>query len=230
MSKNIFSNDKQLNIDYHQELAQQLRCPEGKKGIYTAQNMELNNAGMIEETINKIPLKPGQKILEIGYANGKHINKIFKKQQEIIYHGIDISLTMFSEAKKHNQELIQSDKCCLHYTANGNLDFFNDSEFDHIFSVNTIYFWEQPLVYLQNLNRILKQDGYCIITFADKHFMQKLPFTAYNFRLYEKNEVQSLCRQSGFEITDIICIRETVNSNAEFEVERDYYIFSLIKI
>ena len=42
-------------------------------------------------------------------------------------------------------------------------------------TVNTIYFWSNPVKLIGEIERTLKLNGICVLTFGDKDFMQKLP-------------------------------------------------------
>jgi SAM-dependent methyltransferase len=52
---------------------------------------------------------------------------------------------------------------------------FEDETFDKIFTVNTVYFWENPVEFLNEIYRVLKDDGTFVLTFGQRDFMEKLP-------------------------------------------------------
>jgi SAM-dependent methyltransferase len=70
--------------------------------------------------------------------------------------------------------------------------------FDKIFTINTLYFWESPDAYLNELHRILKPGGKLLITYAEEESMDKLPFTSYGFTKYSPDKFEKLIKNSKF--------------------------------
>ncbi|RYD81064.1 MAG: methyltransferase domain-containing protein, partial [Sphingobacteriales bacterium] len=62
---------------------------------------------------------------------------------------------------------------------------FKDQYFNKAFTVNTVYFWENPMAEMQEIYRLIKPGGAFILAFRPKHTMQNYPFTVYGFRMYE---------------------------------------------
>ncbi|MGY0035529.1 class I SAM-dependent methyltransferase [Pedobacter sp. NJ-S-72] len=90
------------------EIAGQLGCPSGDKGIRTAENMAVNNNNMIMLTISALDLNPGDVVLEIGPGNGSHVVSLLKDIKYLLYYGVDISPLMISEAIKLNLASVAS--------------------------------------------------------------------------------------------------------------------------
>lgn len=204
-------------------IAKQLACPEGEHGIKTGEMMNISNAGMTHSAIDALTIQKGNVILEIGHGNGAHIEYLLKQANDIYYFGADISETMIAEAKKTNTVFIDAGKVDFQLT-NGDVLPYSDSSFDGIFTVNTIYFWQNPAAYLLEIKRVLKHTGKLVLCFADKTFMQKLPFTQYGFTLYGIEKVQQLLESSGFTIKNILKKSEQVQSKTGAPVEREYYV------
>jgi ubiquinone/menaquinone biosynthesis C-methylase UbiE len=53
-----------------------------------------------------------------------------------------------------------------------------------------VYFWEKPVEFLNEIYRVLKDDGTFVLTFGQR-FHGKTPFTAYDFTLYNNDEMES---------------------------------------
>jgi len=190
------------------QVAAQLRMPRGEDGIQTAAYMSVNNRNMIEQTINLLELQPGDSVLEIGYGGGQHLSCLLAKAKDISYRGIDISATMQGAAALHNKDL-KGDYTFLQADAkDGFLELpFGDNTFDRIFTVNTIYFWDNPMAQAKELCRVLKPGGHCIVSFGSRSFMEGLPFTQYGFELYDAPKANDLL--SGAGLTVIRAVTET---------------------
>jgi len=210
-------------------IAKQLSHPEGEQGIKTGEAMNINNIGMIHSAIDNLNLEFNDYVLEIGPGNGSHLEYFLSRNQNLVYFGVDISKTMIEQANKVNSKFVGRGGSALFHLVDGSILPFITEQFDRIFTVNTIYFWKNPETYLKEIKRVLKSEGQLVLAFADKNFMEKLPFTKYGFTLYEPEELKMLLSSAGFDVQEVIKKTEQINSNADFMVERDYYVISARK-
>ncbi|MEM6299827.1 MAG: methyltransferase domain-containing protein, partial [Bacteroidota bacterium] len=104
---------------------------------------------------------------------------------------------------------------------------YPDAHFDRVFSVNSIYFWEQPLKLLNEIARTLKVDGICVLTYAEKEFMQKLPFVKDRFKLFNRDAMEELVRPSNLNILGFESKTEEVQSKSGEFVTRNYTMVRL---
>lgn len=213
------------------EVAAQLRQPTGADGVKTAGYMGMNNRHMIEQAINHLELTNDDKILETGYGGGLHLPYVLSKAANLIYTGVDISATMRDTAIANNAatkgdfEFIQQD------VTNGYLAIpqFADESFDKIFTVNTLYFWDDAAAQATELLRLLKPGGKLVVGFGARDFMEGLPFTQYGFHLYNIADAETLLAEAGFKIVDIHAEREIVPGMEEKGVERDIVFMCVTK-
>lgn len=210
------------------ELASQLSHPKGENGIATAKSMNVANDNMIRNVINQIDVFDTINILEIGPGNGLHINYLFEKNPNIKYIGIDISELMVQEATELNSEFTKNGKAIFKLTDGEIIEKENNS-INAIFTVNTLYFWKNPKEYLQELFRVLKNDGKLILGFVPKSTMEKIPFTKYGFELYDNESVQGLLEEIGFKIDKIISETEEVLSNTGDKKIRTFTVIKALK-
>jgi len=208
-------------------IAKQLSNPEGEYGIKTGESMNASNIGMNNSAVDALNFLDGERVLEIGHGNGGHIANLLSKANGLKYFGVDISETIIAEAKSLNRYFLMTGTANFHLTNGTNLPFA-DKKFDKVFTVNTIYFWVNPLNYLIEIMRVLKSGGTFALCFADKSFMEKLPFTKYGFTLYDPNTVIDLLKNAGFNNVEATKKTEQIRSNAGFMVERDYFVVSAI--
>lgn len=207
-------------------LAQNLGNPQGEKGIEIGEMMNATNIGMTLESIKTLLIEDGEQILEIGHGNAGHLKSILNKAKDLKYTGIDISETMNKEAQNLNAEFKDQAEFILY---EGKKLPFKDEVFDKIFTVNTVYFWENPVDFLNEIYRVLKDSGTFVLTFAQKNFMEKLPFTAYDFKLYNNDELEELISQSHFKRMKISEKEEEINSKTGDELIKRIYTVLTIK-
>jgi ubiquinone/menaquinone biosynthesis C-methylase UbiE len=208
-------------------LAQNLANPQGEKGIEIGEMMNTSNIGMTSESIRTLLIEDDEAILEIGHGNAGHLKTILDKAKNIRYTGIDISETMHNEARKLNKEFeIQADFVLYE----GEKLPFQDKTFDKIFTVNTVYFWKEPVVFLNEIYRILRDNGTFVLTFGQREFMEKLPFTQYNFTLYSNEEMEEVVSESRFKRMKISEKEEEIKSKTGDEkITRIYTVLTIKK-
>ncbi|AZA82934.1 class I SAM-dependent methyltransferase [Chryseobacterium lactis] len=208
-------------------LAQNLANPQGEKGVEIGEMMNATNISMTLESIKALVIEDHENILEIGHGNAGHLKSIFKLAKNLSYTGIDISETMHNEARKLNKEFENHADFVLY---EGKKLPFEDRIFDKIFTVNTVYFWENPVEFLNEIYRVLKDDGTFVLTFGQRDFMEKLPFTAYDFTLYNNNEMEELISKSQFKRMKTSEKEEEIKSKTgEETIQRIYTILTIKK-
>lgn len=208
-------------------LAHNLANPQGEKGIEIGEMMNATNISMTLESIKTLVIDDGQHILEIGHGNARHLKSIMSLAKNLRYTGIDISETMHNEARKLNKEFENQADFVLY---EGRKLPFQDGTFNKIFTVNTVYFWENPVEFLNEIYRVLKDDGTFVLTFGQRDFMEKLPFTEYDFTLYNNNEMEELVSKSHFKRMKTSEKEEEIKSKTGNEtIQRIYTILTIKK-
>lgn len=184
-------------------IANQLRKPSGEFAIQVGEKMNEGNVHINLNTIFSLNLNTGDKILEIGMGNGFFVKNLFDIHNTIKYTGCDFSEAMVDEANKINTLYVNS----------GNVDFFcadakelpfADDSFDKVFSVNTLYFWDNKELILSEIHRVLKKKGQITIAIRPKSIMQYYPFVKFGFNMYTKDELVYLLSTNNFEVIEVL--------------------------
>jgi ubiquinone/menaquinone biosynthesis C-methylase UbiE len=196
-------------------IAAQLRKPEGEAGKQTGERMNVGNEAMNLATIAQLHIAPDDNLLEIGMGNGYFVPQIVGVNDTVKYTGIDYSETMVEEACMLNKQQI----------ADGQVQFvlgkvegmpFEDNTFTKAFTVNTLYFWENPAQVLAELRRVLKPGGLLLITIRPKEVMENYAFTKYGFTAYSPTDAATLLTANNFTVTNIVDVEEPeVDFNGE---------------
>lgn len=150
------------------QLAKQLSCPEGQNGIKTADMMNEGNIEMTLSSIKALNIKDGDTVLELGHGNCGHLSKILNEANHIQYTGLEISETMKQQALLKNSEFISDSSTVRFNIYNGEDIPYESNAFNKIMTVNTIYFWTNPLHLFNEIYRVLKPDGLLVLSFAQK--------------------------------------------------------------
>jgi len=203
-----------------QGIARQLSHPQGEEGLKVAANMKVNNGGMIQRTIDLLACEDHNTVLEIGPADGGYVPYLLSRAPHLKYYGIDISETMLAQARQQHAALITHGMASF-TLGNGRELPYDDNFFDKVFTVNTLYFWEEPLVLLAAIKRVLKPGGRLAIGIRSKSFMEKLPFTQYGFELYDAAKATALLQKAGFTIQQVAEEKEEVVKIMEKELQME---------
>ncbi|TDX86461.1 class I SAM-dependent methyltransferase [Epilithonimonas xixisoli] len=206
-------------------LAKNLANPEGEIGKDVAKMMNETNISMTKETIKALILTDNDNVLEIGHGNAGHLFYLLDFAENIQYTGLEISETMKSEAENINQKYLSQAKFQLY---DGNKIPFENESFDKVMTVNTIYFWQNPVEFFNEIYRVLKNNGSFVLTFAKKKFMKTLPFTT-DFKLYNYEDVEQLIAQTNFKRMIKSDKEEFILSKTGEPVKREYKVLIIKK-
>ncbi|MEN7547158.1 class I SAM-dependent methyltransferase [Rapidithrix thailandica] len=206
-------------------MAAQLRCPSGQEAVEVAQKLNVNNGKMTQRVIEQLSLVAGQKVLEIGMGNGAFIPEVLAKAPDLHYYGLELSEEMVKEAQKAVADLPNAQ--ILHGSSE-KLPF-EDHQLDAVFTVNTLYFWEEPIVHLREIKRVLRTGGTLYLSFRSEKFMKDLPMVKYGFQLYEGDSVKKLLESLSFTVKSIIYEQDESMSFLGKEMLKDLYIVEASK-
>jgi ubiquinone/menaquinone biosynthesis C-methylase UbiE len=122
---------------------------------------------------------------------------------------------MVNEASGINKDLMAAGRANFVLANAVDMPFAAES-FDKVFTINTIYFWDEPAKILSEIKRILSSNGILAIGLRTEESMKVLPFVQYGFTGYDKTKIRKLLEENGFEIIDII-----VENDKKIEREND---------
>ncbi len=205
-----------MSEDQLKAMASQLSCPTGEDGIRTADMMHFSNIGMTRTTVKALTFAPNDKLLELGHGNGHHIPEIFSEYETISYYGLEVSELMNKEASTLNKGSFE--------LYDGENIPFEANYFTKIMTVNTLYFWKNPVYLLNEIYRVLKPKGKFVCTFAEKAFMEKLPFTKFIFELYDRDKLKMLTQSTAFKKIEFEEHTEQITSKDGQSIERNYIV------
>ena len=182
-----------------EQIAAQLKKPDGALGIQVGEMMNKGNELINQWAIKEMDLQPTDSILEIGMGNGFFVEDIFTIQPTIRYTGIDYSEVMVTEAIKLNQQFIDASQASFIQGNAAQLPYA-DETFSKVFTVNTIYFWQDASKELSEIKRVLQKDGIFVIAIRSKDAMEQMPFTKHGFSKFNLEELTHLLQTNGFSI------------------------------
>jgi len=189
-------------------IAHQLARPSGLFGRWvTSRWLDRDNLMMNQVTLERLDIQPNDKILEVGFGSGYLLEQILSTKPCSHVAGVDLSIEMVRLVRRRLQMYISSGKVDIHEGSIEALSY-DDSEFTKLCSVNTLYFWRDPIVALSECRRVLKENGLLVLCFNSKEEMKHWSPHQFGFRLYELAEVESLLHKTGFGGMDVLGVHD----------------------
>jgi ubiquinone/menaquinone biosynthesis C-methylase UbiE len=183
--------------------ASQLRQPSGLFGRYVMPGyLNRHNDKLNSFTFKSLLLQPDDQVLEVGFGGGALISKIVKVVTEGHITGVDLSNKAVEACSKRFESIINKGLMDLHCASVDELPLAADI-FTKVCAVNAIYFWPNPVSSLQQIRRVLRQNGLIIIGFKARSVLEKHKVTQNGFSMYESNQVEALLKEAGFR--DVRC-------------------------
>lgn len=176
--------------------ASQCGNPKGVIGRVMTWAMNRANKVMYYGIIENMKPSEDMKILDIGFGNG-YLEKLIYSESKCSIHGIDISEDMVKIASENNKKGIVNGDIHLCVGDCCNLIFENNS-FDIVVTMNTIYFWNDTIQGLQEIYRVLKENGVFYNAVLTKESLDKVFYTKNGFKKFELNEYVEMGKQVGF--------------------------------
>ena len=132
------------------------------------------------------------------------------KQYGGIYFGIDTSKSILRAAKRLNNEFIKSGRVTL---LNQSLDSmtFTEKSFDKIYTVNTVYFWENLDKTMIKIYKLLKTNGLFINTLFSNETLSRFSHTRFGYKRFSLEQLTDAGVNAGFDV-----IIKPILSNAAY--------------
>jgi cyclopropane fatty-acyl-phospholipid synthase-like methyltransferase len=183
------------------KIAAQFKQPSGFLGKVISYIMKMENGPVYDIIIERLEIKRGDKLFEIGYGHGLGIQKILSRYDCTIA-GIDFSELMVKEATKRNKKSIDTKKVSLLYG-----DFLGKNsileKYDKVFCLNVIYFWnelEKPFLIIKS---ILHPKGSLCMFMEHRDRLSRLNFANDTvFNKYTIEQVVKALNAAGFNKVD----------------------------
>ena len=187
----------------HRALGSQLRQPRGTMGKKVAERMNHGNRKMNLATIEHLNVFDDDQVLEVGMGNGYFVEYLLSSADDVQYCGCDHSLWMVNESIFYNDKWVRRNQARFIVGDASNLPFKSNT-FNKLFTVNTLYFWNDNAAVLNEFSRVLKEDGILVLTFRPAWVMKSLPVTSHGFTLYSNDEVVGMLEENGFDVIENI--------------------------
>jgi SAM-dependent methyltransferase len=151
-------------------LLRQFERPHGALGHVAGWIMAARGSNR-ERTLRSIDLlgvRPGDRVLEIGFGPGVSIRALAERAAPGRVVGIDHSATMLRQARRRNAAAVRGGRVELQLAAVEDLPRFAEP-FDRILAVNCVMFWREPAARFRELRERLAPRGRIAVTYQPRH-------------------------------------------------------------
>jgi arsenite methyltransferase len=185
-------------------IAQQLRRPSGLLGrLFMGALLNRANARHIQQTVDLLDLQASDHVLDAGFGGGYSFRLMLPHLSQGWLVGVDVAPIMVQQAARRFASVVRTGKLTLCLADIAQLPY-DRGRFDKICTINTIYFWDDPIASLVELRRILAADGQLVVA-MEAHDQRQAPrFTQYGFARYTPDDLQHLLHQAGFSYCTIV--------------------------
>lgn len=191
--------------------ARHLGNPEGQVGVAIADTLTVLNRKLNDKAFRMLSLSPGDRILEIGFGNGKLVPELMSMAPRLTYDGLDISETMKDEAIKTNSALVEAGAARFNIGSSDAMPF-EDGAFHRALVINVIYFWAEPMSHLRELARVLRPGGRLVLASMTPRYAATMTVTQHGFRIHEGTVIRDMLLEVGFSTVQLSVERHTAKT------------------
>jgi len=149
---------------------------------------------------NSLQFNSSSRLLEVGFGGGELLFRIARSLQDGSIDGVELSAAMLQRAsKKSHKKNLDS---VIRFKSGSVEDLpFDTAVFDCVYTVNTIYFWQDLSAGLYELARVIRPEGELVLGFGSAKALRDSGYEDRGFRLYDADQIVHACEVCGF-ITD----------------------------
>lgn len=139
--------------------------PSGLVGHLVGERMVRQHVPETLWTLSQLDLQPQDQVLEIGFGAGRAIELAATQTPNGHVFGLELSQAMLRSAALRNARALKAGCVTLRCGDVSSLPFA-DNQFDKAFSIQSFYFWPDPLRALAELFRVLKPGALLVVTLS----------------------------------------------------------------
>lgn len=181
--------------------------PTGEAGTKMLKYMNEEHSNLTVWALSRLRFQKADRILDIGCGGGATLKRLAARSPEGKLTGADYSPVSVALSKETNAEEIASGRTEILEASVDDLPFA-DNTFDKIVTVESFYFWKDPVKGLSEVRRVLKSGGsFLLVTeiYEREDFTEEIKDNIQKFGMNVPGipEFERLFREAGFSQTII---------------------------
>ncbi|MDR3375832.1 MAG: class I SAM-dependent methyltransferase [Ancalomicrobiaceae bacterium] len=208
-----------------EEFAAQLGRPDGSVGLAVGDLLNRANGALTRVVIRRLGLEPGERVLEIGFGNGKLTEELLAEADGLSYVGLDVAETMVAVARDFNAEAVAAGRAAFHLASAEAMPIGNASV-DKIMAVNVFYFIADAAKAIVEMRRVLRPKGLSIVAVSTPETAARFSFhrPEFGFRVVDADTLVALHLAAGFAAVTVEPYSDPVVLPDGQTVQRDYHV------
>ena len=183
-------------------LARQFARPTGLLGKWLiGPGLDRIGRAMSEAAFERLHVRPGDRILEVGFGGGELSKRILGAGAAIT--GVDISEAMVARARRRFRNAGRAGQGSFITGAAEALPVAAGA-FDKAVSVNAIYFWHDLAAVMAEFARVLRPGGILVLCFQTPEAVRRWPGHRHGFVAYEPEDVLGNMAAAGIGHVDTV--------------------------
>ncbi len=176
--------------------------PQGIAGAEMLERMSESHSPVTDWALSHLEISGDERVLDIGCGGGAALKKMAAKITTGDLTGADYSEVSVEVSRKNNIVDIESGKMNIIHASVDSLPFENNS-FDIIYTIESFYFWSDPVENLKEVRRVLAENGVFLIVadiYGDAELSQESRENVRKYKLFNPtaDEFRKLLTDAGF--------------------------------
>jgi SAM-dependent methyltransferase len=160
--------------------------------LWNRRNTALNDAAF-----SLVFAQAPRRILEVGFGGGYLLQRLLGQPAVEFIAGIDHSLAMVKFSYQHLFRHIQAGKLQLALASADAIPWAKNC-FDCIVSVNSIFYWADPIRAIDEFSRILIPGGRLVLVYTCSQDLRNRPFDIRSLGLHDPLTLENWLNTAGF--------------------------------
>lgn len=176
--------------------------PQGEAGAQMLERMSESHRGVTAWALSHLSVKGSENVLDIGCGGGAALGKMSAGIVSGHLTGVDYSEVSVELSRKVNAGDIESGKMDIVQASVENLPF-SDNSFNIIYTIESFYFWKNPVECLREVYRVLAEGGTFLIIadiYGDAELSPETIESVKKYNLFNPTagQFRELLEESGF--------------------------------
>jgi len=170
------------------------------------------NAALNRAAFDLLALEPGDRVLEVGFGGGDMIARMARVVTTGRIDGLDYSPDVVAFGESRFRAQVASGKIAF-VCADVAAMPYPDGRFSKACTMNTLYFWPEPVAALKEIRRVLADGGILVLGFRPGKSLGRHSFARYQNH-YEAEDVRRMMEEAGFRDLKLVAGRDGVGDFA----------------